>query len=264
MRSLSLPLLFVLLSGCGNEIDHPDRIAGCDPATMKCHSQNPDTGGLGGGEAGASSGGEVADSSGRVAAFKDDYFEIGSVFTGTAEVSAAGDNGARVKASYDGTGFTLKDVLKTDSNWFLVDPAENQGVVPTLTVVDTRTTKADALLVGVARQGDIEGIFQLSLSGEPSAERAQVVLTVVDEQGRSLPGVTAQLITEVIAYRTEATWDAAEGGSTDQSGMIFLGNVPASSALGTTEVILSGTANASVEIRVQAGTTSVVTVVVGQ
>jgi hypothetical protein len=265
MRLLSLPLLFVLLSGCGNEIDHPDMVAGCDPATMKCYSQNPDTGSVGGGEAGASSSGdEVADSSGQVAAFRDDYFEIGTVFTGTAEVSAAGENGARVKGSYDGNGFTLKNVLKTGSNWFLVDPSENQGVVPTLTVVDTRTTKADALLVGVARQGDIEGIFQLSLSGEPSDQRAQIVLTVVDEQGRSVAGVSAQLITEVIAYRTEETWDASEGGSTDQSGMIFLGNVPAASALGTTDVVLSGTANATVEVQVQAGTTSVVTVVVGQ
>jgi hypothetical protein len=169
-----------------------------------------------------------------------------------------------VTGNYDGTGFGLKGVLKDDANWFLVDPDKNQGVLPTLTVVDTRATRADALRVGVARQEDIEGIYQLSLAGEPSAERAQVVLTIVDEQGRSVPGVSAQLTAEVIAYRTEQTWDASQGGLTDQSGMIFLGNVPASQALGTTDVILGGVVSARVEVRLLAGATSVVTVTVGQ
>jgi hypothetical protein len=263
MRWANVTLLLTLLSSCGNKVDHPASAAGCDPAIMKCTYKPPEMGSIGEGDGGASGGGdEAADWSGQVLAFKDDYFELGSVFTGTAEVSATGVSGARVKGRYDGSTFELQDVVKSASNWFLVEPDDSQGVVPTLTVVDTRAAKVDALGIGVARQGDIESIFQLALSGEPSTERAQIVLKLVDDMGRSLRGVTAQLSAEIIAYRIDTAWNAAEGGETDDSGMIFFGNVPASGSLATANVVLGGSISARVEVRTMAGATTVVTAVI--
>jgi hypothetical protein len=262
MRWAPVMLVLTLLSSCGNKVDHPDSAAGCDPAVMKCSYTPPEMGSVGVGDGGESGGGDqVADWSGRLLAFKDDYFDAGSLFTGTADVSATGVSGGRVKGRYDGATFELKDVLKSDSNWFLVDPDDDQGVVPTLTLVDTRAVKSDELGIGVARQGDIESIFQLALSGEPSPARAQIVVKVVDTQGRALRGVTAQLTAELVAYRVDTAWDASEGGSTDDSGMIFLGNVPASASLTPVNVVLSGTVNARVEVRTLVGATTVVTAV---
>lgn len=255
-------LVLALLSSCGNEVDHPDSAAGCDPTVMKCVYTPPEMSSVGLGDGGESGGGDdVADWSGQVLAFKDDYFELGSVFTGKADISATGVNGARVKGRYDGTSFQLKDVVKSSSNWFLVEPDDAQGVVPTLTVVDTRAVDTDELGIGVARQGDIEEIFQLALAGEPSPERAQIVLKVVDEQGRALRGVTAQLNAEIVAYRVDTAWDATEGGSTDNSGMIFLGNVPASASLVALNINLGGSVNARIEVRTLVGATTVLTAV---
>jgi hypothetical protein len=265
MRWAPVTLVSTLLFGCGNEVDHPASAPGCDPAVMKCTYTPPEMGSVGVGDGGESGGGDqVADWSGQVLAFKDDYFELGSVFTGAADISATGVSGARVKGRYDGTSFQLQDVVKSGANWFLVEPDDNQGVVPTLTVVDTRAVKADELGIGVARQGDIEGIFQLALAGEPSAERAQIVLQISDEQGRALSGVSAQLTAEIVAYRVDTAWDAAGSGATDDSGMIFLGNVPASASLAASNVVLSGTVNARIEVRTLAGATTVVTAVVDQ
>jgi hypothetical protein len=265
MRWAKVTLLLTLLSGCGNEVDHPDSAAGCDPQVMKCIYTPPQMGAVGIGSGGESGDGDQTTNwSGQVLAFKDDYFELGSVFTGNAEVSATGVSGGRVKARYDGTGFALKDVVKSGTNWFLVDPDDNQGVVPTLTVVDTRAAKADDLDIGVARQADVDGIYQLALAGEPAPGRAQIVLKVTDDEGRALSGVTAQLTAEIIAYRVDTAWNALEGGSTDESGMIFLGNVPASASLATANVVLSGATSARIEVRTLAGATTVVNAVVEQ
>lgn len=265
MRLSSIALVLGLLAGCGDKVDHPEAAAGCDPNVQKCTYLPGESGRtpIGGGDGGASSGdNDVADVTGQVLAFKDDYFDQGAVYTGTAAVSATGLSGARVETSYDGTSFELKNVLKSSSNWFLVEPEDNAGVLPTLTVVDTRVLKAGALTIGVAQRLDVEGIFQLSLSGEPSPERAQVVLRVVDDQERSLPGVRAQFTAEVVAYRSQETWDATDEAETDESGLIFLGNVPATRALTIASVALTGAVNARVEIRTLAGATTVVSAIV--
>lgn len=265
MRTSRGALLLALLAlGCGQKVDHPDAVGGCDPATMDCVQVPPETGGgpIGGGDGGAP-GDNVSDWSGQVRTFRDDNFDPAEtmLFTGVAQVSAIGRSGIRVGGRYDGSSFELQNVLKTASNWFLVEPTNDASLLPTLSVIDTRSAKADELIVGVVRELEVERIFQLSLAGEPAAGRAQVVLRVVDTQGRSVPGVVAQLAAEVIAYRLEQTWDASEGASTDESGLIFLGNVPATSSLGSASVNLAGAASGRVDLRVRAGTVTVVTAI---
>jgi hypothetical protein len=264
MRLLPIALALVLLAGCGNKVDHPDAAPGCDPDVQDCLYMPGETGGmpLPGGGGSSSNGRGLVDLEGQVFAFQDDYFDAGSVYNGTANISATGLSGARVKGTYDGTTFQLRNVLKAGDNWFLVEPDENVGVLPTVTVVDTRATKTDEYAIGLVRRPDIEGIFQLSLTGEPSSERAQVVLRLVDDQNRSVPGVRAQFTAEVVAYRAQDTWDATDEGETDDSGLIFLGNVPATPTLTTATVALTGTVSARVEIRTLAGATTVVNAIV--
>src|SRR5260221_6205026 len=134
------------------------------------------------------------------------------------------------------------------------------GMLPTLTPVDSRSAPSAGLTVGLARSLDVDGIF-VNLGTERATDRAQVVLHVVDSQNRSLPGVQATLTAEVTAYRLAGAW-IANATATDDSGMIFLGNVPAGTALTTAPVALSGATSARVDAEIQSGAITIVTAIV--
>ncbi len=260
-----LPLLaFALSAGCGQKVDHPDGAADCDPSSMACGYKPPMSGSTGGGDdntagAGASAP-QGASLTGQVVLYGDDYFVEGLVFLGEAEVSAVGVSGARVSGHYNGTAFDLEDVAKVGNNWFMVEPEQGAGMLTTLTPVDTRATKADGYAIGLASEQLVDGLFVLA-GGERSPSRAQVVVTVVDEAGRSISGVQAALNAEITAYRQAGSWIQSEEG-TDDSGMIFLGNVPASTAMTKASIIFTGAVSARIDARVMAGATTVVTAVV--
>ena len=261
MRALAGLIPLLVCVACGQKVDTPAGPPVCDPDTMNCGYTPPAVGTTPGtgDEGGASSGGqEFAKLSGQVLQFGDDYFDKGALFNGMATVSAIGESGARVSAPYDGTSFQLDGVLKTAANWFLVAPQGN-GFVPTLTPVDTRAIQGGTLTVGMATTADLDGIF-LNLGVDRALERAQIVLHVVDSQDRTVVGVHAS-ITGIVAYRAAAVWLTADDG-TDDSGMIFLGNVDAGSALSMATVTLSGPANARIEVAIQAGAVTVATAVV--
>src|SRR5688500_641756 len=102
MRLLPVAFALSLVPGCGNKVDHPDAAPGCDPAVQDCPYMPVETGGTplpGGGVRSSSSG--LLELEGRVFAFQDDYFDAGSVYGGTAKVSATGLSGARVNGTYD-------------------------------------------------------------------------------------------------------------------------------------------------------------------
>lgn len=262
MRASLLVLPWLLLCvACGQKLDHPDAAAACDPTVTDCrYTPMLSTGSDGGGnEAGADSGGgtEVATFSGAVLAFDDDYFDRGAFLAGKAEVAATGEAGARITGNYDGTEFQLTRVLRSATNWFLVTPELASGMLPTLSPIDTR--KDVALTVGVASAAVVDGIFVATTGTERSTERAQIVLHFVDEQLRAVPGVTAKLTAEVTAYRAAGAWI---GEATDASGMVFLGNVQAGTALSKAKVTLGGTVSGTVEVTIVAGATTVLTAIV--
>lgn len=265
MRRLVLLLALPLACACGDKVDHPDAAAPCDSSTMDCNTSPPIGSGVDvdGGAGGGASGNETTSWTGQLVTYTSDDFDQGINFDGKAEVSATGVSGARVKGSYDGTSFTLKDVVKDATNWFLVEPETGAGVLPTLSPVDTRAVKNNALAIGVVSEADIDSIFTLSLAAtERSSSRAQVVIHVVDDQGRTVEGVQATFSAELTAYRGTGTWDATEGAATDGSGLIFLGNVPASSSIAVANIVFRGSVSARIEARIKAGATTVVTAVV--
>jgi hypothetical protein len=259
MRALLRLIPLLVCVACGQKVDTAAPAPVCNSATMKCGYTPPAIGSSpgGGNEGGASSSDEeFAQLTGQVLEFGDDYFDKGAFFNGSADVSAIGASGARISATYDGMSFQLDGVLKTATNWFLVTP-QATGTVPTITPVDTRSS--NAVTVGLANSSDVDGVF-LNLGTDRSPERAQIVIHVVDSQTRAVKGVRAA-ITGVIAYRAAGAWLTTDEG-TDDSGMIFLGNVDAGSALSMTTVALSGSASARVDLAIQAGAVTVVTAVV--
>ena len=266
MRALAPLVAGLVLVACGQEIDHPDTAPACDPAVLDCRTGgNPEIGSGSDNAGGADSGGDsVASFSGQVLAFGDDYFDQGTVFSGKAQVSATGESGSRVTGAYDGAAFQLEGVLKTAVNWFLVEP-EGTGTLPTLTAVDTRAIMSDALVVGLASSLDLDAMFGNS-GTDRSSERAQVVLHVVDAQNRSVPGMQGVISAtpEITEYRLVSAWvkDDAGTNSTDDSGMLFFGNVQVGTALTKTTIALSGSATARVDLDIKSGAVTVVTVIV--
>lgn len=265
MRALVLPLSFGLCLACGQKLDHPDAAPGCDPAVMRCViSMNPATGAPGdGNEAGAGSADEVATFTGDVEALNEDDFYRGLTFSGRAKVSAMSKSGARVSADYDGTSFQLTGVLKDRANWFYVVPEVGSGMLPTLMPLDTRSALAAGLRPGVANSAAVDGIFLASSGSERALDRAQIVLRLVDEKLRSVSGVTGKVTAEITSYRAAGSWVGVSAqNTTDDSGMLFFGNVPVGSALSTITVNLSGAVTGGVEVMIVAGAVSLVTAVV--
>jgi hypothetical protein len=257
-----LPLL-ALCAGCGQKVDHPDLAPECDPGSEDCNTYRPPQSGSpgGGNEGGAdSTDPEGATVSGQVLVYSDDFFDQGLVFNGQADVSAVGSNGSRVEGRYDGSAFELAEVLKASDNWFMVEPDSGEGMMPTITAVDTRIAKSDGYAIGLASELTVDNLFVL-LGGERSPLLADLVVTVVDQQGRSVAGVQAQLAAEVIAYREAGGWVTSDAG-TDDSGMIFLGNAQATAALSKVTIVLSGAVSARVEARAKAGAITILTAVV--
>src|SRR3954471_19134956 len=143
MRALGFVGSLLLCTACGQKVDHPDAAPACDPAVTKCiYTSPPASSGNGtASEGGASSSGEeVTTLSGDVVVLGDDMFNGGVVFSSTAQITATGESGARVMASYDGMSFQLEGALKDAANWFLVTPESRSGMVPTLVPIDTRAT----------------------------------------------------------------------------------------------------------------------------
>ena len=269
MRALLGLLLAVSnLAGCGQKLDHPGLAPACDPATMDCRSAIGDNSGSGSpsasGDGGAANGATVATFTGQVLQLNDDYFDRGAVFSGKATVSATAQSNGRTSAPYNGQAFQLEGVLKTAVNWFLVEP-EATGVLPTLSAVDTRSVTADMLSLALAPTEAVDRIF-LNSGTDRSAERAQLAVRVVDSQLRSVPGIKGALSAtpEVVQYRMGTAWvvDDAGTNATDDSGMIFYGNVQAGSTLTHATLSLTGTGGSRLDVELKTGTLTLVNAVV--
>jgi len=252
-------------AACGQKVDHPAMAATCDPAIMKCRTTLATSGsGSSGHEAAAGAGstdeGPVA-VSGKVIQFADDYFDQGPLFSSRAKVSAAGENGGRVSADYDGASFHFDAVLEAPANWFLVEP-EGQTALPTLTAVDTRSLGGSPMTLGVATNDALRQIF-LNSGTDASLQRAQLEVHVLDAQQRSLSGVrgTLSLPAEVTQYRMAATWVPDAQSVTDDSGMLFFGNVAAGTELTAATLILSGSTSSRLTVELKTGALTVVTVI---
>lgn len=266
MRAV-VSLAVVVLSavaGCGQKLDHPGLAPACDPAVMDCRVTIPGSGSGSNGDGGASGDDSLATFKGQVLQFNDDYFDRGTVFSGNATVSATGQSGSRTSASYSGQGFELDSVLKTAVNWFLVEP-QGTGVVATLGAIDTRTVNQDMLSLGLVPSDAIDQIF-LNSGTDRSPERGQLVVHVVDSQLRSVPGIRGTLSTtpEITQYRMGSTWVLDDNGTnaTDDSGMLFFGNVQTGSTLTRASVSLSGTSTSRIDVELKTGAVTVVNAIV--
>jgi hypothetical protein len=85
-------------------------------------------------------------------------------------------------------------------------------------------------------------------------------VTLLDEDLRSVAGISGKLTSEVTAYRAAGGWVGDD--VTDDSGMIFFGNVQAGSALTSVAISLSGAVTTRIDVKVAAGAVTVVTAIV--
>jgi hypothetical protein len=270
MRVLAWSAALLLCAACGQKSEHPELAPSCDPAVMTCRTTVPGSGsgtqaGSIDGSAGADSvAGGVLDFSGQVLLFNDDYFDQGAAYAGTATVSAAGEGNERVSATYDGKVFSLPKVLEAPVNWFLVEP-QGVGVVPTLDAVATRNPPSTELRLGLAGTDAVDGIF-LNSGTDRSLERAQLVVHVVDSQLRSVPGIRASVsaTAEITEYRLAGAWVPDDGATTktDDTGMLFFGNVAAGSTLTKATVSLSGNTTSHIDVELKVGVLTLVNAIV--
>lgn len=256
--------------GCGQKPEHPALAPSCDPATMDCRTTTPGSGsgsnpgGDDPGAGGAGTDGGLADFTGLVMQLDSDYFDQGTVFPRSATVSATGDGGLRTSTTYDGTSFKLPNVLLAATNWFLIEPT-GVGALPTLNAIPTRSIATTDLRLGLANTDAVDGIF-LNSGTDRSLERAQLVLHVVDSQLRSVPGIrgTLSALAEVTEYRMAAAWVPDDGATsvTDDTGMLFFGNVVAGSAFTKGTVALTGTTTSRIEVELKVGAVTLVNAIV--
>jgi len=74
-------------------------------------------------------------------------------------------------------------------------------------------------------------------------------------------GVTAELTSEIVAYRTAGVWLNNDVG-TDDSGLLLIGNASVGSALSRAAVTLRGATSSRIDVEIMGGAITVVTAVV--
>jgi hypothetical protein len=209
--------------------------------------------------AGAPSG-TTKDLSGDVGLLTEDTFTQVIAFTETATVFGEG-SGARVSGSYDGTDFTLADVLVGSSVFMAVRPADTTLTFDTISDVDT--TPASVTLP-VVQRSVIEDIFlSLTTPTQVATGAAQIVVRVIGTDGVPVPGVgIGAPSAELVAYSTLGSWSDTET-ATDVSGLAVIGNIVAASFPGGDLTLrLTGAVQLDESVRVARGFVTLVNVVV--
>jgi hypothetical protein len=202
----------------------------------------------------------VTNLSGDVELLIEDTFLQSIPFTETATVFGEGE-GASVSGSYDGTDFTLANVLVGNGVSMAVRPDDT--LVAFGTISDADTTRASVSLPLVQRSV-IEDIYQsLTTPTEVATTAAHLVVRVIGADGVPVPGVTITAPSaELVAYSTAGSWSDTEI-VTDVSGLAVVGNMAALSFPGgETTLRLTGAVTVDEPVRVARGFVTLVRVVV--
>jgi hypothetical protein len=199
--------------------------------------------------------------SGDVGLLTEDTFTQVIPYTEPATVFGQGAGTSRVSGSYDGTDFTLTDVIDGSSVFMAVRPADTVLAFDTISIVDT--TQA-SVTVPVVQRSVIEDILQsLTTPTQVATGAAQIVVRVIGTDGVPVPGVGISASTaELVAYSTIGSWSDTET-ATDVSGLAVIGNVVAASFPGGDLTLrLTGAVRLDEPVRVARGFVTLVNVVV--
>lgn len=243
----------------------------------------PTTGGATGGAAGSTSTGggtggsgtNTGGSTGRTTTLLGDVFEAFAFNTasdrvvdiqahsGSATVVAQGraDDYPEVSVAAQGE-VELTDVLESDGTWVRVTPTA-VAFMAVLHQVDTTDDVREALLVMQrALLVPIETAVAATTGAEVDPERGQILLRVVDDQVDGLAGaVVAQAGADEVIYNNQNQWSTSAT-ETDDSGLVWIFNVPATAANGSAQSVTidRGTTNVTRQIPVWPDTVTIVDV----
>jgi len=221
----------------------------------------PSSGGSGGEGAGGSgaTAGEAVTLTGDVLLLDDFAFESGPLFPELTAIRVEGESGASVVGSWNGVDpFLIENVQFGAEVWLLATPPPNGLGLPTLGPLDTSEPNIEGVVtadVAVVSQGVIDTIFALlTVPVMRNEEQAVVLLGITDSDGDPLAGVTVTAReAEVVVYGANGTFSDLPT-ATDSSGLLVLGNVPASNWPGSlVAVTFSGELEGGVNVPVVTG-----------
>jgi hypothetical protein len=278
-RALGLALAALAASSaCAEQKERPTPYTsqcsglGCLPPHVGTRPPPPGSGGGdgGGNEGGAAGAGEEVTLTGVVGLLADATFEGADTFPEFVDLRAESPRAASVVGLWTGNvsdPFVIEGVLRAPAVWVHGRPrAGGADALPTLQPMSTDNPD-DAGVVHsespfvLVRASVIEEIFSLASTPVlPDENAAQVVLQLVTGSARDgLAGieVTAPQA-EVVMYGVNGSFsDIPE--ETDGSGLVLLGNIPASPWPGRTlSVSFAGARASSIELPVMTGSVTIV------
>ena len=265
-RRLLLSAVFVL--GCKEEQERPPPATwqcsglGCRPPDIGARPPTPGGGGEGGEGSGDGSGGEddgrAVTLTGSVGLLLDDGFELADTFDELVDLRAEAPGDRSVLGSAPGTGsFEIEGVLRAPAIWVLGTPRSGASpALPTLETMRTDNPNSQGVVVSenpfvLVRADVIEEAFtRTSTSVLFDPAKAQIVMKLTSRTSGS--GVAGIEVTapeaELVMYSVNGAFsDVPE--ETDSSGLVMLGNVPASAWPGRAiSVTFTGAATSSIEL----------------
>lgn len=263
MRRIPL-LLFVLAgqSGCAEPEDRPDLVPvcekSCDPGAGQSGGSGPSSSTTTSGTS-TTSGDEGVILNGNLGVFINDRFDLDALlpFDEEATVFSRDPNNRVIRTEYDGSEFSLTDMVSGEATGVLVVPANENGVPwPTLLRVDTLQSRTVTLpLVS----SEVLNEIYAGLRSQPTLEpqRGQLILRFSDENLTPLPGVRVDVPgAAFLAYADGSGW-SEDADETDASGLVIAGNLLATEFPGSSfTVSSSGAAVSSWVVTVIAGAAS--------
>lgn len=261
LRGWPIVLLVGLALGCQTDDDEP-RPPGYDGDTGSGFGSGFGSGdGDGMGGEGPAEGDSV---SGTVSEYLDDTFTNTAVYEESATAYVISQNGQshRSGATSGGT-FTVSGIEHGPDRWVAVEADDDDALVPTV----TRQDLGDApLVLPLVPRTVLEGIvFSLQSQVNINENAAHIALTIVDDTGAPIPGVEVTYNSGggTVAYKNGDTWLDLDD-SSNASGQIFIANEQAANLPGTdSQLILTGSIDEELLVRVINGSVTVMTVVLG-
>jgi hypothetical protein len=222
------------------------------------------------GNAGEAGEGSEVTLSGVVGLLADDQFDVADTFPETVDLRAESPRAASVVGVWTGSvsdPFLIEGVLSAPAIWVHGKPrAGGSDALPTLEPMRTNNPDENGIVYSespfvLVRASVIDEVFTLASTPVlPDATRAHVVLQLVSGSAQNgLAGVTVTAPqAELVMYGVNGTFsDIPE--ETDGSGLVVLGNIPASTWPGRTLAIsFSGSRTSSVELPVMTGSVTIV------
>jgi hypothetical protein len=220
----------LVLGACSEPAERPETISVCDGEG--CEGAGTTARGSSDGSStsttGTSTGGEGITLSGDVLVFVDDLFAALLEWEPNAVVLAPGSAEVVVEGEFDGSLYRVVDVAPRQAAWVWVAPADEFLLSPMPTLQPLNTVVGDNYDLYMVYREVLEEMYSgLRTPVVIDDDGAQVVVRLIDSIGDPVPGASIQTAEgDFVAYYDGTSWNE-DRTSTDQTGLVMIGNVVA-------------------------------------